>query len=231
MKDKIMEKADNITERALDNTFYSVSIYDEYKIIGYGRLIGDNICFMYFYHLGGKYMNWEKNISKLIILRGNSGSGKTTIAKGLQKKFGYGTMLISQDVIRREILYVKDGEKPKVEELLFKLAMYGKQHCNIVIMEGIFNSKWYNHLFKKLSDEFKNNIFAFYFDIPFEETLRRHKTKAIANEFEEKEMREWWNEKDLLRIIPETLLGEELSEDEIINLISKAVESKEFSSE
>lgn len=37
----------NISKKALDNTFYSVSIYDEDKIIGYGRLIGDSICFMY----------------------------------------------------------------------------------------------------------------------------------------------------------------------------------------
>ncbi len=37
----------NISKRALDNTFYSVSIYDGNKIIGYGRLIGDTICFMY----------------------------------------------------------------------------------------------------------------------------------------------------------------------------------------
>ncbi len=29
------------------NTYYSVSIYDDKKIIGYGRLIGDGICFMY----------------------------------------------------------------------------------------------------------------------------------------------------------------------------------------
>lgn len=37
----------NITKQALDNTYYSVSIYDDDKIIGYGRLIGDTICFMY----------------------------------------------------------------------------------------------------------------------------------------------------------------------------------------
>lgn len=36
-----------ISEKALDNTFYSVSIYNEDKIIGYGRLIGDSICFVY----------------------------------------------------------------------------------------------------------------------------------------------------------------------------------------
>lgn len=162
-------------------------------------------------------------MSKLIILRGNSGSGKTTIAKGLQKKFGPGTMLISQDVVRRDILYVKDGEKPKAEELLFQLAMYGKQHCEIVIIEGIFNSKWYNNFFKKILDEFSDDIFAFYFDIPFEETLKRHKTKPSANEFGKKEMRKWWNEKDLLKFIPETLLGKQLKENEIINLIYEKV--------
>lgn len=158
-------------------------------------------------------------MSNLVILRGNYGSGKTTVARGLQKKLGHGTMLISQDVVRREMLYVKDGEKPKVSELLFQLAVYGKEHCDVVILEGILNSKWYEQLFKKLMKEFEENIFAFYFDIPFEETLKRHKTKPNANEFGKTELRKWWNEKDLLDCIPETILGKELEADEIINLI------------
>lgn len=41
---------------------------------------------------------WNATMSKLIILRGNSGSGKTTIAKELQKLFGKNTILISQDI-------------------------------------------------------------------------------------------------------------------------------------
>lgn len=45
----------------------------------------------------------------LIILRGNSGSGKTSVAKKLQEKLGPKTMLISQDVVRREMLHTKDG--------------------------------------------------------------------------------------------------------------------------
>lgn len=36
-----------ISKKSLANTYYSVSIYDEETIIGYGRLIGDGICFMY----------------------------------------------------------------------------------------------------------------------------------------------------------------------------------------
>lgn len=47
-------------------------------------------------------------VAKLIILRGNSGSGKTTTGKALQRKFGQGTMLISQDVVRREYSFLQN---------------------------------------------------------------------------------------------------------------------------
>ncbi len=45
-----------------------------------------------------------KRQSKLIMLRGNSGSGKSTVAKELQKRCGRGILLLSQDAVRREIL-------------------------------------------------------------------------------------------------------------------------------
>ena len=48
----------------------------------------------------------EHLMSKLIILRGNSGSGKTSAAKMLQDKLGPNTMRISSDMIRMEILHV-----------------------------------------------------------------------------------------------------------------------------
>lgn len=38
---------ENVSQKALSNTIYSVSIYDDDKIIGFGRLIGDEICFLY----------------------------------------------------------------------------------------------------------------------------------------------------------------------------------------
>ena len=78
-------------------------------------------------------------MGKLIILRGNSGSGKTTVAKELQKKFGYNTMLISQDEIRRNILWVKDGIDTKALPLMIELLKYGYEHSDIVILEGIRN--------------------------------------------------------------------------------------------
>lgn len=161
--------------------------------------------------------------SKLIILRGNSGSGKSTTGKALQRKFGQGTMVISQDVVRREMLFVNDGPNTEAAQLLLELAQYGKSHCNIVILEGILNSKWYRKLFENLLKEFNDNIFAYYFDIPFEETLNRHKQKPNSHEFGEKEMRRWWNENDLLNIIPEVCLNKELSLNEIVENIYEDV--------
>lgn len=158
-------------------------------------------------------------VAKLIIFRGNSGSGKSTVGKALQRKFGRGTMLISQDVVRRDMLYEKDGPNTETSKLINELALHGKNNCNIVILEGILNSKWYKNLFENLRDEFKDHIFAYYFDLPFEETLKRHKQKPNCNEFGEKEMRKWWNEKDLLNIIPEVCLYKELSLNEIVDMV------------
>jgi adenylate kinase family enzyme len=58
------------------------------------------------------------NEVSLIILRGNSGSGKSTTAKALQRKLGRDTLVISQDVIRRDMLWVKDetGTKPNRDD-------------------------------------------------------------------------------------------------------------------
>lgn len=38
---------EKVLEKSLANTMYSVSVYDNDKIIGYGRIIGDGICFLY----------------------------------------------------------------------------------------------------------------------------------------------------------------------------------------
>lgn len=43
-----LEKRENsILEEALKNTLYSLCVYDENKLIGYGRIIGDKTIFLY----------------------------------------------------------------------------------------------------------------------------------------------------------------------------------------
>jgi adenylate kinase family enzyme len=164
-----------------------------------------------------------ENNKKLIIIRGNSGSGKSTVARNLQKKFGYGAMVISQDVVRREILNVKDGADTKAVPLLIELAEYGRKNCDVVILEGIMNASWYKDLFDKVQKEYGDGIHAYYFDIPFEETLIRHQQKPNCQEFGETEMRSWWKEKDFLTNIPEKLLTKDMKIEEIVDMVYRDV--------
>ena len=99
-------------------------------------------------------------MKKIIILRGNSGSGKTTVARALQKKFGYNTMMISQDEIRRNILWVKDGVDTKALPLMIELMKYGYEHCDVVILEGIMYDEWYSPLFKTANELYGMDIYT-----------------------------------------------------------------------
>lgn len=142
----------------------------------------------------------------LIILRGNSGSGKTTLARELQKRLGRNTMVISQDVIRRDMLKVKDGPATEALPLIQEMLRYGKKHSKATILEGILYADWYRPLFECAVQEFGNNVYAYYFDLIFEETLRRHQTKPNCHEFGEEEMRKWWREKDKIGFIKENII-------------------------
>lgn len=154
-------------------------------------------------------------MSTLIIIRGNSGSGKTTIAKRLQRELGRGTMLVSQDVIRREILRVQDVPNNPSRGLIMETARYGKKVGYNVIIEGILTRHRYGDSLRQLASEF-DRVLVYYFDIPFEETMRRHASKPNAHEFGEEEMRQWWREKDALDMPGEQIILQYQSEDEVV---------------
>lgn len=163
----------------------------------------------------------QRNSPKLIILRGNSGSGKSTVAKRLQREMGYGTMLISQDVVRREILRVKDTSGNVSLNLIEQMVRYGWNVGYDVIVEGILSKEKYGVMLNRLITDCPATSHVYYFDIPFEETLRRHITKPNAHEFGEKEMREWWKEGDELGVKGEQQLNHTMTAEEIVEHIMK----------
>lgn len=162
-------------------------------------------------------------MSKLIIFRGNSGSGKTTVAKELQKKFGRNTMIISQDMVRREILKVNDGPMTEALPLMQELLIYGKNHSEITILEGIMYADWYQPLFECAIREFGSEIYAYYFELPFEETLRRHQARPKSNEFGEEEMRGWWREKDYIGFVKEDVITAEETLESVVERVYRDV--------
>lgn len=165
-------------------------------------------------------------MQKLIILRGNSGSGKSTTATKLRHEMGYETMLIPQDVVRREVLRTRDGlENPSIQ-LIYDLAMYGNKIGYNVIVEGILASKWYGEMLRNLINDFNGQPHIYYFDIPIEETLRRHSLKPNSQEFGEKEMRSWWMDEDHLNVPNEKNITVDMSQKDIVSMIVADMNTK-----
>ncbi|GGA60076.1 kinase [Ornithinibacillus halotolerans] len=163
--------------------------------------------------------------SKLIIIRGNSGSGKTTTAKNLQHHLGCGTLLVSQDVVRRDMLKVKDREGNLSIDLIRQITEYGKGKCEFVIVEGIMYTKRYAEMLNQLIEFFDHRVYTYYFDLSFEETVKRHNTRSKKFEFGEDALRRWWNQSDYLGVDGETLFTDEMTEDEVMEVILSQIEN------
>lgn len=166
-------------------------------------------------------------MSKLIILRGNSGSGKTTIAKRLHQelqphfadRLQAGTMLVQQDVIRRDILRVRDFPGNPAIRLIEDIVITGSEAGYDVILEGILGKSVYGDMLHRLLSQFGEHANVYYFDISFEETTRRHLTKSNSEEFGEEDMRRWFRQTDVLGVSSEVLFTDEHSEEEIVQHI------------
>ncbi|MFJ5546399.1 hypothetical protein [Streptomyces sp. NPDC093225] len=64
---------------------------------------------------------------------------------------------------------------------------------------------------------------AFSFDVPFEETLRRHATRPQSSEFGEAQMRDWWKPRDLIAGLAETVVVPELTAEQTATLAMERV--------
>ncbi|MHA6761746.1 AAA family ATPase [Streptacidiphilus sp. PAMC 29251] len=136
--------------------------------------------------------------SRLVVLRGNSGSGKTSIAAGIRARFGRGVAVVSQDVIRRGVLQGQDVANGANIGLIDLVARYSLEQGFHVVVEGILSAARYETMLTALLQDHSGVSHCYYLDIPFEETLTRHATKPNANDFGADEMRSWYRPLDLL---------------------------------
>ncbi len=133
-------------------------------------------------------------MATLVIIRGNSGSGKTSLAKKLQEYYGRKTLLISQDIVRRDML----KEKIKLGNLSISLtetiARYDYERDLLVIVEGFYETDIYGQMLEKLHTLFYPKVLSYYYDLTFEETVRRHQTRNKKADFSPADMKRWWKE-------------------------------------
>ncbi|GAA3164091.1 kinase [Planomonospora alba] len=145
--------------------------------------------------------------TRLIVLRGNSASGKSTVAARLRAHHGRGLAVVGQDVIRRDILKEPDVPGAANIGLIDAVARYALDAGYHVVVEGILYADRYGPMLTALGADHRGMSRYYYFDVPFAETLRRHATKPAVGAYGEEEMRRWYRPRDLLDGGREEIIG------------------------
>ncbi|WP_405850885.1 kinase [Streptomyces niveus] len=145
--------------------------------------------------------------TRLIVLRGNSASGKSTIAAAIRDRFGRGLALVGQDNLRRVVLRERDRPGAANIGLIDTIARYSLDAGYHVVVEGILRADHYGAMLARLHTDHRGPTHGYYLDIPLQETLARHATKPQADEYGERELRDWYRPLDLLPDGNETIIG------------------------
>lgn len=153
----------------------------------------------------------------LIVLRGNSASGKSTVAAGLRSRLGRGVALVEQDYLRRTVL--REHDRPDLPnigliDVTIRYALDAGYH---VITDGIFGSQRYGAMLRRLSEDHRGLTCSYYFDIPLAETQKRHVTKAFTVPAEK--LADWYHPHDLLELPGEHIVTSSESADDIVERI------------
>jgi predicted kinase len=116
---------------------------------------------------------------RLIVIRGNSGSGKSSVVEGIRTAYGRGIAYIEQDYVRRIIFQELDDPDGANIELIGHMARHALARGFHTVVEGIMPTVRYGGMLAELARDHDGHFF--YLDIPFEETVRRHATRRARS--------------------------------------------------
>ncbi|MBK3637195.1 kinase [Streptomyces sp. MBT97] len=157
--------------------------------------------------------------ARLVVLRGNSASGKSTVASSLRERFVRGLALVGQDNLRRVVLRERDRPGAVNIGLIDLTARYALDAGFHVVVEGVLYADRYGDMLTALRADHRGATHGYYLDVPFGETLVRHATKPIADDVSEKQLRDWYRTRDLLPGGTETVIGADSALHETIDRI------------
>lgn len=131
-------------------------------------------------------------MTKLIILKGPSASGKSTVAKLLKQSLESKVCLLDFDVFRDDFLGKQDGYYSTAAKMLMSAATIALGSGYDVIIDGFYRMEDYPDLLPELIAKHPEQNYLFYFDVSLETTIKRHSKREKSAQFGEKELREWY---------------------------------------
>jgi predicted kinase len=156
----------------------------------------------------------------LVVIRGNSGSGKSTIAKQLQLLYGRGCALVEQDYLRRIVLRERDVDGGIAPALIEHTTRFALAHGYHVVLEGILVRHRYGAMLEQLAADHPGRSVFFYLDVSYAETIRRHAGRPQASQFTAEDMRGWYLERDVLGVPGEVVIPQSVGEHGVVSLIA-----------
>ncbi|MFJ4922971.1 kinase [Streptomyces sp. NPDC088725] len=160
--------------------------------------------------------------TRLIVVRGNSASGKSSIAAGLREKFGRNLAIVGQDNLRRIVLRERDRPGGANIGLIDLTTRYALDNGFHVVIEGILYADRYGTMLHDLVRAHRGISRCYYVDVPYAETVRRHATKADAEYLQHvtpDHLSDWFREKDLLPDALETVIDAASTLDDTVQQI------------
>ena len=88
--------------------------------------------------------------TRLVVLRGNSGSGKSTVARALQRERPRDLAWVGQDLLRREVLRARDVPGATAMDLVDPTARFALDRGLHVVVDGILGSWKYGAMLRCL---------------------------------------------------------------------------------
>jgi predicted kinase len=159
----------------------------------------------------------------LVVLRGNSGSGKSTVARMLQQRFERATCLVvAQDRVRRDMLREREVAGSLNVDLIEAIATWGLDRGLIVVVDGILNAGRYQRMLERLCTRASAAHF-FAWDLEFDETVRRHADRPQRTEFSPEDMAGWYHGWQPLDFVNETRFDVATTADQAVELIATAI--------
>ncbi|MCZ1014428.1 kinase [Streptomyces noursei] len=162
--------------------------------------------------------------TRLIVLRGNSASGKSSVAIGLREQFGRNLALVAQDNLRRIVLRERDRPGAANIGLIGMTARYALDAGFHTVVEGILYADRYAAMLEDLVREHRGISRCYYLDVPLQETLVRHATKPDAEylaHVTHEHLRDWYRERDLLPSGVETVIDASSTLDDTVKRIMR----------
>lgn len=142
----------------------------------------------------------------LIVIRGNSASGKTSLALRLQHALGRGTANIGQDHFRRTVLREHDVPGGTNIGFIDNAARYCLSAGWNVIVEGILLSDHYGDMLRALVSSHQGAAHLYYLAVDLDETIRRHEGRPLGVDVPSDKLREWFCPDDLLGLPGERVI-------------------------